>query len=139
MKSPIQKIRMMAALAAALAIPHLASAAVKTWTVLAATPATTNITAGLATNVTATVKFENGSGSSARFVGSALLTVSVSPAAAGVSASLDTSTFSFPNSDTVFSPTLTFTTTSLTPSNTYVVMIVGTTNQIGRASCRERV
>ena len=128
MKSLNQNLRTVAALAAVMAIPHLASAAVKTWSVLAATPATTNITAGLATNVTATVKFENGSGSSARFVGSALLTVSVSPAAAGVSASLDTSTFSFPNSDTVFSPTLTFTTTSLTPSNTYVVMIVGTTN-----------
>src|ERR1035437_1904672 len=128
MKSLNQNLRTVAALAAVMAIPHLASAAVKTWSVLAATPATTNITAGLATNVTATVKFENGSGSSARFGGSALLTVSVSPAAAGVSASLDTSTFSFPNSDTVFSPTLTFTTTSLTPSNTYVVMIVGTTN-----------
>src|ERR1035437_685172 len=52
MKSLILNIRTMAAFAAVLAIPHLASAATKTWTVLSAAPATTNITAGVAANPT---------------------------------------------------------------------------------------
>ena len=128
MKSLIRNIRTVAALAAVLAIPHPASAAVKTWQTLAATPATTNITAGMATNLTATITFRNGSGASARYVGAALLTATLSPAEPSITVGLSQSTFTFPSTDTTFSPTLTFTTTSLTPSNSYVVMLVGTTN-----------
>src|ERR1035438_9975096 len=128
MKSPIQKIRMMAALAAALAIPHLASAAVKTWSVLAATPATTNITAGIATNLAVPLTFRNGSGASARYAGPALLTVSLSPAEPTITVGLSSNTFTFLSSDQTFNPTLTFTTTAATPSNTYVVTMIGTTN-----------
>jgi autotransporter-associated beta strand protein len=128
MKSLIRNLRTMAAFAAALAIPHLASAAVKTWQTLAAAPATTNITAGVATNLTATITFRSGSGASARFVGPGMLSVSVSPPEPTVTVGLSQSTFTFLSTDTTFNPTLTVTTTAATPSNTYVVMIVGTTN-----------
>ena len=128
MKSLIRNLRTMAAFAAVLAIPHLACAATKSWTTLAPTPVTTNITALTATNLAVPVKFENGSGASARYVGAALLTLTLSPAEPTITVGLSSNTFSFPNSDTTFTPTLNFTTTGSTPSNTYVVTIVGTTN-----------
>ena len=128
MKSLNRNLRTVAALAAVMAIPHLASAAVKTWTVLTATPATTNITAGVATNLTAAVKFENGSGASGRFVGPALLSLSLSPAEPTITIGLSQSAFTFPSSDFTNNVTLTFSTTAATPSNTYIVTMVGTTN-----------
>ncbi len=111
-----------------LAVPHIAPAAVKTWTVLNAAPATTNITAGTATNVTTTLTWTSGSGASARFAGPALLSVSLSPAEPTITVSLSQTNFTFPTPNTTFNPTLTFATTALTPSNTYTVTIIGNTN-----------
>ena len=128
MKSLIRNIQMLAVFTAVLAILEPASAAVKTWQTLAAAPATTNITAGVATNLTATITFRNGSGASARYVGAAFLTATLLQTEPSITVGLSQSTFTFPSTDTTFSPTLTVTTTSLTPSNTYVVMLVGTTN-----------
>ena len=128
MKTLIRNIRTIAAFAAVLAIPHPASAATKTWTVLAAAPATTNITAGVATNLTTTLTWTSGSGSSARFAGPAFLDISLSPAEPTITIALSQTNFTFPSANTTFNPTLTFATTALTPSNTYVVTIIGNTN-----------
>src|SRR5436190_318840 len=128
MKKIIQTIPMVAAFAACLSIPQLASAATKTWTVLAPAPAATNISAGVATNLTATLTWTSGSGASARFVGPALLSVSLSPAEPTITVGLSQTNFTFPSANTTFNPTLTFNTTVLTPSNTYVVTIIGNTN-----------
>jgi hypothetical protein len=128
MKDPIRNIRMLAVLAALLAIPDLASAATKTWVTLAAAPASTNITAGVATNLTTTLTWRNGSGASARFAGPAYLDISVSPSHPTITIALSQTNFTFLSTDTTFNPTLTFATTASTPSNTYVVTIVGNTN-----------
>lgn len=128
MKALIRNIRMLMAFAAMLAIPHLASAATKTWTVLAAAPATTNITAGVAASLTTTLTWTSGSGASARFVGPAFLDISVLPADPTITLALSQTNFTFPSANTTFNPTLTVTTTGSTPSNTYVVTIIGNTN-----------
>ena len=128
MKSLNRNLRTVAALATVLAIPHLASAATKTWQTLSAAPATTNISANVATNLAVPLTFRNGSGASARYAGPALLTVSLSPAEPTITVGLSSNTFTFLSSDQTFNPTLTFTTTAATPSNTYVVTMIGTTN-----------
>ena len=102
MKSLIPNLRTMAALAAVLAIPHLASAA-RTFQSVIVTPASTNITAGVATNVTANVAVRNGSSGSGRFIGTAQITASVSPSATGVSATITSTNLVYPNADTTFS------------------------------------
>src|ERR1035438_1377963 len=73
MKSLNRNLRTVAALAAVMAIPHLASATTKTWQTLSAAPATTNISANVATNLAVPLTFRNGSGASARYAGPALL------------------------------------------------------------------
>src|ERR1035441_7491671 len=128
MKSLNRNLRTVAALAAVMAIPHLASAATKTWQTLSAAPATTNISANVATNLAVPLTFRNGSGASARYAGPALLTVSLSPAEPTITVGLSSNTFTFLSSDQTFNPTLTFTTAAATPSNTYVVTMIGTTN-----------
>src|ERR1035441_4798288 len=128
MKSLNRNRRTVAALAAVMAIPHLASAATKTWQTLSAAPATTNISANVATNLAVPLTFRNGSGASARYAGPALLTVSLLPAEPTITVGLSSNTFTFLSSDQTFNPTLTFTTTAATPSNTYVVTMIGTTN-----------
>ena len=52
MKNLNRILRTLTAFAVLVSTAHLASAATKTWVTLAASPATTNITAGVATNVT---------------------------------------------------------------------------------------
>jgi hypothetical protein len=128
MKRLNRNLRTVAALAAVLAILHPASAAAKTWTVLAAAPATTNITAGVATNLTTTLTWTSGSGASARFSGPAALAISLSPAEPTITIALSQTNILFPAANTTTNPTLTFATTALTPSNTYVVTIIGNTN-----------
>ena len=128
MQTLIRNIRTLTAFAAVLAIPHLASASTRTWATLAASPAVTNITAGVAASLTANITFQNGSSASTRFIGPALLTATVSPPDPTVTATLSQSTFVFPNANSNAAPTLTVTTTAATPSNTYVVTLVGTTN-----------
>jgi autotransporter-associated beta strand protein len=118
----------MAACAAVLAIPYVASAATKTFQSVTPTPTSAVAAPGIATNITADVAVRNGSGAGARFVGTAQITASVLPAAAGVSATITSTNLVYPNSDTTYHSTLTFTTTSLTPSNTYVVIIIADTN-----------
>jgi autotransporter-associated beta strand protein len=128
MQTLIRNIRTLTAFAAIMAIPQLTSAATKTWTVLAAAPATTNVTTGVAANLTTTLTWTSGSGASARFVGPALLSISLSPADPTVAIALSQTNFTFPSANTTFNPTLTVTTMNSTPSNTYVVTIVGNTN-----------
>ena len=86
MKTLIRNIRTMAAFAAALAIPHLAFAA-KSFGSLAAVPASTNITVGLATNLAASVTFVTGSGGSF-YAGEATFVMSVAPSDPTVTAAL---------------------------------------------------
>ncbi|HVM50059.1 MAG TPA: autotransporter-associated beta strand repeat-containing protein, partial [Candidatus Acidoferrum sp.] len=50
------------------------------------------------------------------------------PAEPSITIALSQTNYTFPNSDTTYNPTLSFTTTALTPSNTYVVTIIGNTN-----------
>jgi len=128
MKKMIQTIKMIAAVTAFVAIPQFASAALKTWSVLSAAPATTNVAPGIATNVSTVLTWTSGSGSSARFQGPAALILSLSPAEPSITLALSQTNFTFPTANTTFNPTLTFNTTALTPSNTYVVTIIGNTN-----------
>ena len=128
MQKIIRTIRMASAIAVLFSIPQAGSAATKTWSALSAAPAATNITAGVATNLTATLTWTSGSGASARFVGPGLLSISLAPAEPTITVGLSQTNFTFPSANTTFNPTLTFATTALTPSNTYVVTIIGNTN-----------
>ena len=91
-------------------------------------PASTNVTAGAATNVLATITLVNGSSGSTRYIGDAVITASVSPAEPTITTLLSPSVVTFPNATTTTNITLTVTTTALTPSNTYVFTIIANTN-----------
>jgi len=123
-------LRTIAALAFLLGIPTASFAANKTWVSMTATPPTTNITAGVAANLTSVIALRNGSGASARYVGPASLTISVSPADPNITASVNPTTLTYPNSDTTLSATVSVATTSLLLSNTYVVTITANTNPV---------
>ncbi|HSU54986.1 MAG TPA: hypothetical protein VLT36_13085, partial [Candidatus Dormibacteraeota bacterium] len=92
------------------------------------TPAITNITAGGATNLTATIALRNGFGSSARFAGPAILTATVAPSDPNITATMNPATLNFPTTDTTLFSTVTVATTSLLLSNTYIVTIIANTN-----------
>ena len=127
MKTLTRTLQTVIAVAVIFGMPHLASAA-RTFTSVTPSPASASVSAGVATTNTSTVTVMNGSGASTRFVGTALLTVSVSPSDPTVIASMNPTNLAFPNANTTLTSTLTVTTTASTPVNTYVVQIVADTN-----------
>jgi fibronectin-binding autotransporter adhesin len=87
MKTLTRTLQTVAAVAAIFAMPHLASAAQKQFSV-SVSPSVTNVLAGIATNVTVTVTDKSTAGS---FVGSVTNSVIVSPSGQGVTASFSSS------------------------------------------------
>jgi autotransporter-associated beta strand protein len=116
------------------AMPYLASAANRSFTSVTPSPASASVSAGVATINTSAVAVRSGSGASTRFIGTAQITVSVSPSEPTVVASLVSTNLVYPNADTTYTSTLTVTTTASTPANTYVVQIVANTNNPPQAS-----
>src|SRR5258708_318870 len=125
MKSLARTFHTAVALSAIFAMPHLASAAAKVFASMSAAPASINIMAGFATNISTTVSLVDGnSGSSSVGTGSnCIFTVSISPSDPTVTSNLSVTTFTSVKSTTQ-NTTLTVTTTSLTPSNTYLATIL---------------
>jgi autotransporter-associated beta strand protein len=128
MNNLTRTLRTAIAFAAMFALPHLASAAVRTFTSVTPAPVSTNVTAGVATTNISTVSVRNGSGASTRFIGTALITATVSPVEPTVTASISPTNLVFVNADATLTTTLTVTTTTGTPVGTYVVQIVADTN-----------
>src|SRR5436305_9153375 len=91
--------------------------AARTFTSVTITPALTNISVGAATNLVANVAVRSGSGGSTRFIGTAQVTASVTPAEPTITASVTGTNFLYPNADTTYNYNLSVTTTALTPSN----------------------
>jgi autotransporter-associated beta strand protein len=102
--------------------------AVRKVTSVTLTPPSTNVLAGVATNVTSTVTVVSGSGASTRYLGIATLTATVSPAEPTITATLNPTTFNFPNANSTSNSILTVTTTALTPAGTYIISVVCDTN-----------
>jgi autotransporter-associated beta strand protein len=134
MKTLTRTLQTVGAVAVIFGMPYLASAAQKTFVSVTPSPTSASVSTGVATTNTSTVSVRNGSGSTARFVGTALLTVSVSPSDPTVVASISPTNLVFPNADTTLTSTLTVTTTASTPANTYVVQIVADTNNPPQAN-----
>jgi hypothetical protein len=118
----------LSAIIATLALPFGASAVTKVFQSLTLSPATMNILALTATNLTSTVTVINGSSGSTSFKGPAVLTFTVVPTNANISASLSSTNLDFPSDPTTQTSTLTVTTTASIASNTYVVSVVCNTN-----------
>src|SRR6476469_7463306 len=76
--------------------------AARTFTSVTITPALTNITAGVATNLIANVAVRSGSGGSTRFIGTAQVTASVSPAEPTITTTVTGTNFVYPNADTTY-------------------------------------
>lgn len=93
-----------------------------------ATPASTNITPGVAANLTTTINLSgNGSGSTG-FKGPATFALSVLPAEPTITLSISNNPVVLATASSTTNAVLTVTTTALTPSNTYLVTIVADTN-----------
>ena len=108
------------------ALSHLASA--RQVTSVTPTPNSASVTAGLATNVTANVVVISGAGASTRYLGFATNTTFITPAEPTITATLNPTSFTFPNANTTGNTTLTVSITAATPAGTYVVSIVVGTN-----------
>ena len=128
MKTFVQDIRIIAAFAIVFAAPGLAPAAVRHVDSVTPNPDSANVEFGIATNVTSDVAVASGSGASSRYKGIATISASVSPAEPTVTATMDPTTFDFPNANVTSNSTLTVTTTAGTPVGTYVVSIIVDTN-----------
>src|SRR3954469_3379514 len=103
--------------------------AARTFQSVTVTPALTNISAGIGTNLVANVAVRSGSGASTRFQGTAQVTAQVTPAEPTITANVTGTNFVYPSSpDTTYNFTLSVTTTALTPSNTYVIKVIADTN-----------
>jgi len=124
----LTRILQFIAVLAVFAMAHAASAANRTFAAVTPNPTSTNVPSGVATTNTSTVSIRNGSGASTRFVGTALITASVSPAEATITASLNPTNLVYPTSDTTLTSTLAVTTTAGTPAGTYLIRIVANTN-----------
>ena len=134
MKTLTRTLQTVTAVAVIFGMPYLASAANRTFLSVTPSPASASVTAGVATTNTSAVAVRNGSSASTRFIGTAQITVSVSPSAPTVVASIVSTNLVYPNADTTYTSTLTVTTTASTPANTYVVQIVANTNNPPQAS-----
>src|SRR5256885_13915896 len=88
MKTLKQTLRA-AVIFAALVAMHQAAFAAKTWSFLGASPATTNVTAGVATNVSTIISAANGTGASARYQGVGTFSLTLSPDEPTISVSID--------------------------------------------------
>lgn len=119
-------------LLAGLALPQLASAA-RTFQSLTITPASTNLAAGAAVTANVALTTKPTSGSTA--YGQVTNLVSISPAAPGVTLAINPNTYYMPETTggETSNSTLTVTTSSSTPVNTYTVQVVaaaGPTNAL---------
>ena len=128
MKTMIRNLQTVIALAAIFAMPYLASAA-KSFASMTTIPASTNITPGVAATVSTTVTATDGTGGSAVTTGShcQFTILSINPSDPSVTASLSLTNYNAATG-TAQPTTLTVTTTSLTPSNTYVVSVMVSSN-----------
>lgn len=127
MNTPIRNLRALVILAVIFALPRLASAA-RSFATFSLSPTSANVTAGVATNVSAVETVVNGSGGSTRYIGPATLTATLSPAEPTISVTLSPTTLIFTNTQQTMMSTCTVATASGTPSGTYVVTIVINTN-----------
>lgn len=127
MNTLIRNVRAVACLVAIFALPQLASAA-KSFAIFSLAPNSANVPLGTATNITAVETIENGTTSSARFVGPATLSATVSPANPNITVSFNPSTLTFPASTSTMMSTVTVASASSVLSGTYVVSIVINTN-----------
>ncbi len=110
-----------------LALPQLASAA-RSFATFSISPASANVTAGVATNVSGVETVINGSGGSTRYVGPAALTTTISPNEPTITVTMNPPTLTFPAATSTMTSTCTVATASITPPGTYVVTIVINTN-----------
>jgi len=90
-------------------------------------PGSTNVTVGIATNLTATITLSTTSGGS-QMTGFTLLTASVSPSEPSITATIAPAANNFPVKPWSTNATLTVTTTAGTPANSYTIQVVGSTN-----------
>lgn len=134
MKTLTRTLQTVTAFAVIFGMPYLASAAQKTFAQVTPSPASASVSTGVATTNTSIVTVENGSGSSARFVGTALITATVTNPDPSVVVSISPTNLVFPNADTFLTSTVTVTTTASTPANAYVVQIVANTNNPPQAN-----
>src|SRR5262245_54300327 len=128
MKLMIRSITKMAVLVAVLGFAHLTQGAPRVFLSLTPAPATTNLVPGVATNISTAVTIATGTSGSTSYTGTGIYSLFLSPAEPSISLSLSTTNFNLPIRPSSDSTTLFFSTTAATPSNTYVVTIVGNTN-----------
>ncbi len=133
MKTSIRILSLVVLAAAVLGLPRVASAA-KVFASMSALPISTNVTPGVAANVSTTISVVNGNAGSSVTAGTACaFSVSVAPAEPTLTAAMSVTNFSAvkPGTQTTL---LTVQTTSLTPANTYVFTVWANSNPSNSAT-----
>src|SRR3954465_15326007 len=116
---PSLNIRALVALTVILGCGHDCFAAPKLFGPIGTVPPTTNVTAGIAANLSATVNIAgNGSGSTG-YKGPVTFTLSIAPAEPTITLNISNNPATLAGVSSSTSAVLTVTTTALTPSNTY--------------------
>lgn len=128
MKTVPHTLRIATLFVAVFFLSHAASAAVRKVLSITLAPASTNVSPGMATNVTSTITVVSGSGPSTRYLGIATLSAYVSPAEPSITTSFNPATFNFPNANSTSNSVLTLSTTALTPAGSYIISVVVDTN-----------
>ena len=93
---------------------------------MTAAPASTNITAGVATNLTTAITLSTGTSASTSYTGTGAYSLSLSPSEPTITLGLSTNGFFLPTRPSSDTTTLSVATTASTPSNIYVVTITAT-------------
>ena len=125
MKTLVIRSQLLLVLVTVIALPHQVLAAAKVFASMSSAPTATNVTTGVATNVSSTISLVDGnSGSTSVGNGSnCFYSVSMSPSDPTVSFSLSVTNFVSVKNATQTTTVLTITTTALTPANTYVATV----------------